>query len=77
MERAGERLREYGLPHSWEVLDDQMTLGQEPEDAELERVARRADGELEVRDHAVDDVAASVGRHRLAGAGRTRSSLRE
>ena len=39
-------------------------FGEEAEDAELERLARRAHGELEVRDHALDDVRRGRGRHR-------------
>ena len=56
MQRARERLREHRLPHPREVLDDQVALGEEPEHAELERLARRPDRELEVRDDARDDV---------------------
>ena len=69
VERAGERLREHRLPHAREVLDDQVALGEQAEDAELERVARRAHGELEVRDDALDDACGVRGRRRLRGAG--------
>ena len=57
-ERAGEGLREHGLPHAREVLDDHVPLGEEAQDAELERLVRRAHGALEIRDHALDDVGA-------------------
>ena len=38
VERARERLREHRLPHAREVLDDHVPLGEQAEDAELERV---------------------------------------
>ncbi len=77
VERAREGLREHRLSDPGEVLDQQMPLGQETEDAELERFARRAHRELQVRDHAPDDVRRDGGRRPPLPPEPGRSSLRE
>ena len=56
MQRARDGLREHRLPHSREVLDDQVAFGEHAEDAQLERRARCAHRALQVLDHALDDV---------------------
>ena len=55
MQRARDGLRENGLPHAREVLDDQVALREHAEDTQLERVARSAHRALQVLDHALDD----------------------
>ena len=56
VERAGERLREHGLPHAGEVLDDQMAFGDEAEHDESQRLRRRVDDARKVRRDRRDEV---------------------
>ena len=56
LKRAGDGLREHRLPHSGEVLDDQMPLRDETENAELEGRAWHSDGSLKILDDALDDI---------------------
>ena len=63
VEGARHRLREHRLPHAREVLDDQVPLADEAEDAEPKRLGRRVDDLAEVLGEAADDV------RRLGGCG--------
>src|SRR6266508_2058840 len=56
VERARERLRQHRLPHSREVLDDQMPFADEAEDAHAEGLRRRMDDLGEVLGDPPDDL---------------------
>ena len=48
VERAGERLGQHRLPHAGKVLDDQVPLADQAEDAEAKRLVRRVHDPAEV-----------------------------
>src|SRR5213592_423686 len=53
-DRARERLCERRLPHSRQVLDDQVALRQQTEDGQLQCLVGRMNDAAEVRDDAPD-----------------------
>ena len=62
VDRARHRLGQHRLPHAREVLDDQVPLADQGEDAEPERLRRCMDDLGEVGGEASDDVGRLLGR---------------
>ena len=56
VDRARERLGQHRLPDAREVLDDQVTLGDEAEHAQAQRLVGRVDDVGEVVDDPLDRV---------------------